>query len=116
MAEKMKIIPLGGLNEIGKNMTVYEHGGEIIVVDCGMGFDKSGGKPGAVYGHIHLPQDIGDGSDVVLMAVGDKESPDTGFVFDQVGHVGYYQVDAVHVPVREAHAAVYHNNFMSTIL
>ena len=38
MAEKMKIIPLGGLNEIGKNMTVYEHGGEIIVVDCGMGF------------------------------------------------------------------------------
>ena len=38
LAEKMKIIPLGGLNEIGKNMTVYEHGGEIIVVDCGMGF------------------------------------------------------------------------------
>ena len=34
----MKIIPLGGLNEIGKNMTVYEHGGEMIVVDCGMGF------------------------------------------------------------------------------
>ena len=38
MAEKLKIIPLGGLNEIGKNMTVYEFGGEIIVVDCGMGF------------------------------------------------------------------------------
>ena len=34
----MKIIPLGGLDEIGKNMTVYEYGGEIIVVDCGMGF------------------------------------------------------------------------------
>ena len=38
MAEKMKIIPLGGLNEIGKNMTVYEHGGEMIVVDCGLAF------------------------------------------------------------------------------
>ena len=38
LAEKMKIIPLGGLDEIGKNMTVYEHGGELIVVDCGMGF------------------------------------------------------------------------------
>ena len=38
MAEKLKIIPLGGLNEIGKNMTVYEYGGDIIVVDCGMGF------------------------------------------------------------------------------
>ena len=34
----MKIIPLGGLDEIGKNMTVYEYGGEIIVVDCGMAF------------------------------------------------------------------------------
>nr|MCR5663845.1 ribonuclease J [Oscillospiraceae bacterium] len=32
------IIPLGGLGEIGKNMTAYEFGGDIIVVDCGMGF------------------------------------------------------------------------------
>ena len=38
MAEKLKIIPLGGLNEIGKNMTVYEYGGDIIVIDVGMGF------------------------------------------------------------------------------
>ena len=38
MAEKLKIIPLGGLNEIGKNMTVYEYGGDILVVDCGMAF------------------------------------------------------------------------------
>ncbi|MCI9264202.1 MAG: ribonuclease J [Oscillospiraceae bacterium] len=38
MAEKLKIIPLGGLNEIGKNMTVYEYGSDIIVVDAGMGF------------------------------------------------------------------------------
>ena len=38
MAEKLKIIPLGGLNEIGKNMTAYEYGGEIIIVDCGMAF------------------------------------------------------------------------------
>ena len=38
MAEKLKIISLGGLDEIGKNMTVYEFGNDIIVVDCGMGF------------------------------------------------------------------------------
>ena len=38
MAEKLKIISLGGLNEIGKNVTVYEYGGDIIVVDVGMGF------------------------------------------------------------------------------
>ena len=38
MADKLKIIPLGGLNEIGKNLTVYEYGQDIIVVDVGMGF------------------------------------------------------------------------------
>ncbi len=38
MASKLKIIPLGGLGEIGKNMTAYEYGKDIIVVDCGLGF------------------------------------------------------------------------------
>jgi len=38
LAEKLKIIPLGGLNEIGKNMTVLEYGKDIIIVDCGLGF------------------------------------------------------------------------------
>ena len=38
MASKLKIIPLGGLGEIGKNLTVYEYGKDIILVDCGMGF------------------------------------------------------------------------------
>ena len=38
MASKLKIIPLGGLNEVGKNLTVYEYGRDILVVDCGMGF------------------------------------------------------------------------------
>ena len=38
MAEKLKIIPLGGLDEIGKNMTVLEYGKDMIVVDCGVAF------------------------------------------------------------------------------
>ena len=38
MAHKLKIIPLGGLNEIGKNMTVYEYNGDIIIVDAGLAF------------------------------------------------------------------------------
>ncbi len=37
---KLKIIPLGGLDEIGKNMTVLECEGDIIVVDCGSVFPK----------------------------------------------------------------------------
>ena len=38
MAQKLKIIPLGGLDEIGKNMTVLEYGKDMIIVDCGVGF------------------------------------------------------------------------------
>ena len=40
MAEKLKIISLGGLNEIGKNITVLEYGADMIVVDCGLGFPE----------------------------------------------------------------------------
>jgi ribonuclease J len=38
LAEKLKIISLGGLDEIGKNITVLEYGKDMIVVDCGVGF------------------------------------------------------------------------------
>ena len=38
MAEKLIIFPLGGLNEIGKNITVLEYGKDMSVVDCGVGF------------------------------------------------------------------------------
>ncbi|WP_017209111.1 ribonuclease J [Clostridium beijerinckii] len=34
----LKIIPLGGLGEIGKNMTAFEYDNEIIVIDCGLAF------------------------------------------------------------------------------
>ena len=35
---KARIIPLGGLNEIGKNLTVLEYGDDIVIIDCGVGF------------------------------------------------------------------------------
>ena len=38
MPKQVKIIPLGGLGEIGKNMTVIEYGRDMIVVDCGLSF------------------------------------------------------------------------------
>ncbi|WP_296628996.1 RNase J family beta-CASP ribonuclease [uncultured Negativibacillus sp.] len=34
----VRIIPLGGLNEIGKNMTVYECGNDMFIIDCGLAF------------------------------------------------------------------------------
>ena len=38
--EPLKIIPLGGLLEIGKNMTVFEYEDDIIIVDCGLAFPE----------------------------------------------------------------------------
>ncbi len=38
LLKKLRIIPLGGVGEIGKNMTVIEYDEDIIVVDCGMSF------------------------------------------------------------------------------
>src|SRR5919204_5713279 len=40
MPEPIRIIPLGGLGEVGKNMTVYEHAGDAIVVDAGLAFPR----------------------------------------------------------------------------
>jgi ribonuclease J len=37
---KLKIIPLGGLGEIGKNITVIEYKDDIVVIDCGMSFPE----------------------------------------------------------------------------
>lgn len=39
-SSKLKIIPLGGLHEVGKNITVFEYEDEIIIVDCGLSFPE----------------------------------------------------------------------------
>ena len=38
--ESLKIIPLGGLEQIGMNMTAFEYGDSIVVVDCGLAFPE----------------------------------------------------------------------------
>jgi ribonuclease J len=40
MDNLLRILPLGGIGEIGKNMYVYEYGDEIVVVDCGLMFPE----------------------------------------------------------------------------
>ena len=38
--DTLKIIPLGGIQEIGKNITVFEYGNDIVIVDCGLAFPE----------------------------------------------------------------------------
>ena len=40
MSDTLRIVPLGGLGEVGKNMTVYEFGDDVIVVDAGLAFPR----------------------------------------------------------------------------
>jgi ribonuclease J len=40
MADTLRIIPLGGVGEVGKNITVIEASGEILIVDCGLAFPE----------------------------------------------------------------------------
>ena len=44
-ADTMRIIPLGGLGDIGRNMTVFEFGGRLLIVDCGVLFPEDA-QPG----------------------------------------------------------------------
>ena len=40
MAKPVRIIPLGGLGEVGKNMTVFEQDGELVLIDAGLTFPR----------------------------------------------------------------------------
>ena len=73
------------------------------------------GHSGAMDGTVNFPHGVGNGTDVVLVAVGDEEAPQLFLVFHQVGEVGDHQIHAVHVLLREAHAAVYHDHVLAVL-
>ena len=55
---------------------------------------------------VYLPHGIGNGTDMVFMSVGDEEAPELLLVSHQIGKIRNHQVNAVHVFLGEAHAAV----------
>src|SRR3954453_6930601 len=59
----LRIVALGGLGEIGRNMTVFEHAGKLLIVDCGVLF----------------PEETQPGVDVIL--------PDFTWIRDRIQHV-----------------------------
>ena len=90
MAEKLRIISLGGLNEIGKNMTVLEYGKDMIVVDCGLGFPEDD-----MYGvDLVIP-------DVTYLAKNQKKLRGFFITHGHEDHIGAlpYVLQAVNAPV-----------------
>ena len=74
------------------------------------------GHAGGVDGGVDVPQQIGDGADVVLVPVGEEDAPDLVLVLDEIGEVGDDHVDAVHVVVGEAHAHVHHDDVPAVLV
>jgi ribonuclease J len=87
----LRVIPLGGLGEIGRNMTIFEYGGKILVVDCGVLF----------------PEETQPGVDLILPDFGpirDRLKDVVGIVLthgheDHIGGVPYLLRERGNIPV-----------------
>jgi ribonuclease J len=90
-AEGLRVTPLGGLGEIGRNMTVFEHAGKLLVVDCGVLFPEE-----------HQP-----GIDVILpdfTSIRDRLDDVVGIVLthgheDHIGGVPYLLRERADIPL-----------------
>ena len=71
---------------------------------------KAQREPGGVDGHIDLLEQIGNGTDVVLVAVGDEQAADLILVLHDKGEVGDHQIHAEHIAVGENRTAVHNEH------
>ncbi len=100
MADTVRIIPLGGLGEIGKNMTAIEHRGKIVVVDCG----------------VEFPRDEMLGIDLVLPDVSwllERRADVLGFVITH-GHEDH--IGALPFVLRQLNVPVYASRFTLALI
>jgi ribonuclease J len=100
MTDTVRITPLGGLGEIGKNMTAIEHRGKIVVVDCG----------------VEFPRDEMLGIDLILPDVGwllERRNDVLGFVITH-GHEDH--IGALPFVLRQLNVPVYASRFTLALI
>ena len=70
----LRVVALGGIGEIGRNMTVYEYDGRLLVVDCGVLFPEDG-QPGVdlILPDLRLVEDRVDDIDAVVITHGHED-------------------------------------------
>jgi ribonuclease J len=90
-AGALRITPLGGLAEIGRNMTVFEHAGRLLVVDCGVLFPETD-QPGVdlILPDFTVLRDRWDDLDAVVLTHGHE---------DHIGAVPYLLREKPDVPI-----------------
>ncbi len=87
----VRVIPLGGLGEIGRNMTVIEHAGRIVIVDCGVLFPEEH-QPGVdlILPDFEFLRDRWDDVDALILTHGHE---------DHIGAVPYLLRERPDIPV-----------------
>ena len=106
MPEPVRIIPLGGLGEVGKNMTAFEHGGRMILVDAGLSFPRA-----ELLGiDLVLPDfsyiaEHADILDAVILTHGHEDHIGAlPYLFREIGTAGRGVGDTAHARAREVEA------------
>ena len=87
--------------------------GQLVLLQLHL--DQSVGHGGAMDGTVDLLHTVGDGANVVFVAVGDEHTPQLLLVGHQVGKVGDHQIHAVHILLGESHAAVHDDHILAIL-
>ena len=72
-------------------------------------------QPRAVNGDFYLLQQIRHRADMVLVSVGENKSAELILVAEQIGEIGYYEVNTGHIVLGEGNAAVYCDNIVAVL-
>ena len=75
--------------------------------------DEAVGHGGAMNGAAELPHGIGNGTNVILVPMGDEHTPQLLAVLHQIAEVGNHQIHAIHIFIGETDTAVHHDHVLA---